>query len=201
MAYTATSTLKQAVALIEGIRLRQIKQINERAERAISALQFLDEDESTPIKQESTPPGRDPAPICVNPDPKRCDDPYHAPECDSYRLDCEQQQQEERKDAGEGPPLCRWYDDGAEMLCSYLAGHHGDHKFSRSWPRVTPSLECKNCLTAIEHGNCCSESCTKEWMATMEKAHRDKSKGRSFCKNCGQPHELKSNYCRDCAAR
>lgn len=65
----------------------------------------------------------------------------------------------------------------------------------------SPMLNCKVCNEEIYWGNCCGEVCTKEWLASIEKAHRDKSKGRRFCKKCGAAHEMKSNHCAACVEK
>ena len=109
--------------------------------------------------------------IVVNPTPKRCDDSYHAPECDSHGLNCTQHE----------VPITPFKDKNP--------------------------LRCKTCHEAIYFDltpagvaapQCCSEACTKKWIATIKRAHRDLSKGRCFCNNCGAAHEMKSDLCAVC---
>ncbi len=171
--------------------------------------------------------------IVVNPDPKRCNDSYHAPECDSHGLDCKQ-----HKVPIEPPVLqCKWEDClkrvtsawGTEMyfceqhvdvcvknktICCAIQGcevHNlktrGQFICEEHRKEGKNSLPCKTCHEAIYFNltpagvaapQCCGEACTKKWVATIKKAHRDLSKGRRFCGSCGAAHEMKSNFCGNC---
>jgi hypothetical protein len=87
-------------------------------------------------------------------------------------------------------PKTRGYSQGSAYSsgpCTCPVTDHGDS---------TP--QCKACGAEIYIGNCCNEDCTKVWLAEIEQAHRDKPKGKRFCRHCAQPHEMKSNYCGDC---
>lgn len=73
-----------------------------------------------------------------------------------------------------------------------------DSSTPKQIPKDSNMTRCKACNKEIYVGNCCGESCTKEWLAQIEQAHRDKSKGRRHCRQCGAAHEMKSNFCGEC---
>jgi len=54
-------------------------------------------------------------------------------------------------------------------------------------------LECKNCHAPINFGNCCCEPCTTIWMSKLHFTGNQR-----LCRTCGQPHEMKSNFCNQC---
>jgi hypothetical protein len=120
--------------------------------------------------------------IIANPDPKRCNNDYHPPECDSRGALCQQLETPIKVEPAEAK--C------GVVNCVREQGHEGDCSLGMT--------HCKACGAGIYIGNCCGEACTKVWLAEIEQAHRDKSKGKRFCRNCGAAHEVKSSFCGQC---
>ena len=64
--------------------------------------------------------------------------------------------------------------------------------------KIRDARHCMVCNDEIYMGNCCSEACVKKWMTSIKKANTAMSEGRRACRNCGEWHEFKSNYCGKC---
>jgi hypothetical protein len=177
VAETLKTILKQAVESIEEHRRTQILRINELAYEATVALQKL-------IELIEADPARTGAekPTFINLDGT---DPLQKEQikrtCTRAGCNCMDENTAKRHfcpnptpkqcDSDYHPPEC----DSEGLRCEQI------------------QLRCRTCYCFIDYGNCCTERCTKAWVA----AHEFHGNPR-LCRRCGTPHELKSNYCGPC---